>query len=122
VSHTAHGMETGDKIIISGVTNDDVYNGVFSITYVSVDSYTYTTDTITEATASGTITATFAIIHTLSNASGIASDTRTWDYDQDVTGWVRKSTSQPYYQQGSITGTIDKSTGFSITVQMIGDE
>ena len=122
VSHTAHGMETGDKIIISGVTNDDVYNGVFSITYVGVDSYTYTTDTITEATASGTITATFAIIHTLSNASGIASDTRTWDYDQDVTGWVRKSTSQPYYQQGSITGTIDKSTGFSITVQMIGDE
>jgi len=122
VTHTGHGMATNDYVIISGVTNDDDYNGVFQITKISDNSYSYTADDTLEASASGTPIATFAVIHGLTSASGYIKDTRTWSANQSITGWVRKSTSSPYYQQGSISGTINKDSGFSITVQLVSDE
>ena len=131
VTQTSHGMKTGDYVIVEGVTNDDVYNGAFSITKTGTDTYTYTTnETIVQATASGTIKVTFAVISGNTNSSGYISDTRSWSSAQAITGWVRKSTyiaSPPantvsYYQQGSITGEITTGGGFSQTVQLVRDE
>jgi len=39
-----------------------------------------------------------------------------------VTGWSRKSSSSPYYQQGVLNGTVNSSTGFTGSAVMISDE
>jgi len=124
VTHSSHGLITGDKIIITGVTNDDVYNGVFSITYGSSSTYTYTTAaSITAATASGaSIKATFAVISGTTDTNGYIEDIRSWSSNQDVIGWARKSTTNPYYQQGALSGEIDTGAGLSLTVQLVRDE
>lgn len=123
VSHTAHGMETGDYVIIAGVTNDDTYNGQYQVTVTGVNGYTYTTnETINISTASGTITSTFAVISGLSDVDGEITDTRSWAVSQPIAGRVRKSTSSPYYITSTFTGTINKDTGFSTIIQMLSDE
>lgn len=123
VSHTAHGMITGDYVIIEGVTNDDDYNGVFEITKTGDNSYTYTTtETLDSSPATGTIKATFALISGTTNASGQVSDIRSLGSNQPISGWARKSSGSPYYQQGVISGTVDSSSGFSVTIQLARDE
>ena len=121
VTHTDHGLITGDNVIIEGA-NEEEYNGVYSITYVSSSSYTYTMTESASSPATGTITSTFAFLNELTNSSGIASDTRIVDTDQPVTGWARKGTTTPLYQQSVITGTVDSATGLDLTLQMIPDE
>lgn len=123
VSHTAHGMVTGDYVVIGGVTNDDTYNGQYSVTVTGVNSYTYTTnETINIGTATGTITSTFAVLSGLTNSSGLISDTRAWSVDQPIAGRIRKSTSSPYYVTATFTGTIDTDSGFITIIQMVSDE
>lgn len=121
VTHTAHGLTTNDYIRITGA-NEFAYNGTFQVTVTGANTYTYTMQASTTSPATGTIIATGVVINALSNASGVASDTRTWNSAQPVTGWVRKSTSAPYYQEAPLTGTISTSAGLSLTVQMISDE
>ena len=123
VIHNSHGLATGDNVIIQGA-NEDVYNGAFTITKIDTNSYSYTTNyTITSSPATGTITATFAFINASTDGSGIASDEdRLVNSNQPITGWVRSGTSSPYYQQGSITGIVSSSNGFSTTVLLAKDE
>lgn len=122
VTHTSHGLKTGDSVIINGA-NEDVYNGAHIITVTGVNTYTYTTvSTISSSPATGTITSTFAFINGLTNASGVISDTRSLSSNQPIIGRVRKASSSPYYQQGSIAGTVTTANGFSTTVQLIRDE
>jgi hypothetical protein len=122
VTHTAHGLETGDNVVIRGA-NEDVYNGAYSITYIGVNSYSYTTsETITDSPATGTITATLALINTTTNGSGYASDTRSMTNDQPITGWVRKHSSSPYYQEQPISETVDNTDGKDMTILLISDE
>jgi len=123
VAHVGHGMKTGDNVIIKGA-DQDVYNGAYQITVTGVDEYTYTTNEAIDASpATGTlITSTFAFINGTTNSSGVISDTRTLSSSQSVLGWVRKSSSQPYYQQGAISGSIDSVNGLGVTVQLVSDE
>lgn len=121
-THTAHGLATNDYVVISGAV-EDVYNGVYQITVTGVNTYTYTTnETIGSSPATGTIISTFVVISGLTNPSGIISDTRTHSVNQPIGGWVRKSTSAPYYRQGNIVDTIDSATGKSLTIQLSSDE
>ena len=123
VTHTAHGLATGDNVIIEGVENDDDYNGVYIVTVVDVDTYTYTApDVLNLSPATGTITSTMALISEGTNASGIANDTRSLSANQAIGGRIRKSTTSPYYKQGVISGTVSSTNGFSATVQLVGDE
>lgn len=131
VTHTGHGMSTGDNVIISGVTNDDRYNGAFSVTVTGTNTYTYTTEsTIVSTPASGTIKATFAVINDITTATGTVTDTRSWSASQAIAGRVRKGTydaSPPagtvsYYIQGKVGGTISTTNGFDTTVSMVRDE
>jgi hypothetical protein len=124
VTHNTHGLSTGEYVIIKGVTNDDDYNGVYQITVSNENQYTYTaTETLEASSAEGTsITSTFAIINGATNSSGIISDSRSLNADQPVAGWVRKSSDTPYYQQGTISGTIDSDSGLSVTLQLARDE
>jgi len=122
VTHTGHGLVTGDKVIISGVTNDDDYNGVFSITYINPSSYSYTADDTLTSPATGIPVAKWAIISGVTNSSGYIEDVRSFGSPQPVTGWARKTSAAPYYQEGIISGTISIANGFSSTTQLARDE
>ena len=109
------------SVIIRGAAQDE-YNGIFSITVTGLDDYTYTVTGTPATPATGTITATCAILDGVTNASGILQVT-TFNYtsDQPVTGKVRRATTGVKYKTGAITGTIT-STGLNTTVLLISDE
>lgn len=119
VAHTSHGLVDGKKVLIKGADQNE-YNGVKTITVTGVNEYTYTVSGTPATPATGTIKATGVVIDGLTNASGIISDTRTHGTNQPITGRVRKVTGTPY-KTGAISGTINSTTGFSTTVQMIPD-
>ena len=123
VTQNTHGLATGDYVIISGVTNDDDYNGVFQINVTDTNTYTYTTtETLSSSPATGTIVAKWAIISGATDTNGYIEDIRSFASPQPIQGWVRKTSGSPYYQQGAISGTINTSSGFSVTVQLATDE
>lgn len=122
VTHTAHGMATGDKVDINGVTNGSNYDGVKLITVTDANTYTYALDATQTSPATGTITSTFVALQGLTNASGIISTSRTYATDQPITGWARKSTASPYYKQAGINNTIDSANGLSAVALLILDE
>lgn len=77
----------------------------------------------TETTSGGDMAAGVALISgSLTNAVGIASDTRSYTADQPFVGWVRKGSSSPYYKTATIAGTIDNSSGAFVVAQMVKDE
>jgi hypothetical protein len=118
VSHTGHGMATGDKVLIAGGSLA-ANKGVFATTYISVDSYSYTMSSTPGSNPTGTITSTYVALEGLTSVLGVITMSRAFETDQPITGWARKSTDTPYYQQGAITGTISSTTGFSTTVQLV---
>ena len=75
-----------------------------------------------KAASGGPLAVDTEILNDLTNASGIVTDS-SFDFssNQPVTGWVRKSSSSPYYKTAPISGTIT-STGFTTTAIMISDE
>jgi len=119
VTHTAHGMTTGDQVKITGL-NQSGYNGAKTITVTGVNTYTYTV--VNDGTATGTPIATGILINELTTAGGIADDTRSISVAQPVTGWVRKSSSAPFFKTFPITGTVSTTNGLSINVQMVLDQ
>ena len=121
VTHTAHGLDTGDKVLIAGANETD-YNGVKTITYSTDNSYTYTILNSPSSPATGTITATLVLIEATTNGSGQVSDTRSYSANQPITGKVRKSSSSPYYKSAAVAGTVNSTAGVSLTIQLISDE
>jgi hypothetical protein len=121
VSHTAHTMLTNDKVLIEGASHD-ANRGVFSITVTGPNAYTYTMASAPGSNPTGTITATWAALYGETDVSGEISMSRVFSIDQPVTGWARKSTSAPYYKTGAVSGTIDPSTGASLTALLLSDE
>jgi hypothetical protein len=123
VTHTAHGLSTNDYVVTLGATNDDSYNGVHQITVSDVDTYTFVADeTITTSPATGTLTATLALISGTTDINGEISDSRSYASPQPIMGWVRKGSSAPYYKQQPITGTVSNTAGLSISALLIRDE
>ena len=122
VTHTAHGLATNDNVIIEGA-NEDVYNGVYTITVTGVNTYTYTTnETIGASPATGTPTATFAFINGTTDVSGQISDSRVVSSNQLVNYRVRKYNSSPYYRQSNGQVTVNSTLGVSIGASLISDE
>ena len=119
VSHTGHGMETGDKVYISGA-NQWEYNGVHEITYIGTGSYSYAVVGTPDTPATGTITATFVILDEDTDTGGVAADTRSYSNHQLFTGRVREGDVGPY-KDAPLQGTIDKASGYSTVVQLIPD-
>jgi hypothetical protein len=121
VVQTGHGLETGDKVYIEGATEPE-YNGIHQITWISVDSYSYTVSGTPDTPAGGTKVETDVLISGLTNASGIATDNRSFASNQPITGRVREGTApEPNYKTSPITGTVDKDIGFSATIFLVPD-
>jgi len=74
------------------------------------------------AAAGGPLTAGTVIFNELTNSSGIVDDTRSLASDQPVTGWVRMSSSAPYYKPYVLSGTIDSDAGLNMTALMVLDQ
>jgi hypothetical protein len=121
VTHTSHGMDTNDKVIIEGASHD-ANNGVFSITRTSDDVYTYTMGSSPGSSPTGTIKSTFVAIYGLTDSNGNISMSRVFPADQPITGWARKSSAAPFYKTGPIGGSVDSSSGFTANVQLILDQ
>lgn len=77
---------------------------------------------VTAAAGGGLTEGTVIIDKVLTNASGLATDTRSYSGNQPITGVVRKATSSPLYKEAPISGTIDSGVGLSLTINMIPDE
>lgn len=120
VTHTAHGLSTGNYVYISGASHWQ-NNGTFSITKTGDNTYTYTMASAPGSNPTGTITATFVVINGTTDGSGNISATFSWSADQSVSGRVRKATTAPYYKTSPISGTISYTSGLSVTVPLIPD-
>lgn len=121
VTHTAHGMATNDKVVIKGASHA-ANNGVFTITYINANSYSYTMTSSPGSNPTGTIKATFAVLEGLTDSNGNISVSRVFPSDQPVSGWARKSSAATYYKPAAIGGTVSSTSGMSAAVQMIPDE
>jgi len=121
VSHTAHGLDAGDKVAIRGADQQE-YNGVFAISNVTTNAYDYTVTGTPTTPATGTITSTGVVVAGLTNASGQVSASKSYSADQNVRGVVRKSTTTPLYRSFDFTDTISQTAGLTKTLQMIRDD
>jgi hypothetical protein len=124
VSHTGHGLLTGQKVMIKGADQNE-YNCVAAITNVTTNAYDYTVTGTPTTPATGTITSTAVIIDGLTNASGVISDTRSYSANQSIgsESKVAKASSSPYFAASpALSGTINTSSGLSLTVQLVLDE
>jgi len=121
VAHTAHGMATGDKILIRDADQQD-YNIIASITVTTANEYTYEVANSPTTPATGTITCTFVALDGVTDVNGELSVSRVYGTAQPVTGYTRKSTSAPYFKQGSLNGTISTSAGFDAVSVMTSDD
>jgi len=122
VTHSSHGMYTGQYVIIRGVENSQYYNGIFQITVSDSSTYTYTMSGSPPSPATGTsITATMRMMQELTISNGTASESVKYVGDQPIQGWIRKMTGTPIYKEQPISGdfTVD---GFSAKYQLVLDE
>jgi hypothetical protein len=120
VSHTSHGMATNDKVQITGASLAP-NNGVFSITKINDNSYSYTMGSSPGSNPTGTIKATFAVLEGLTDANGQITMSRSFTSSQPITGRARQGSSAPYKKTTDFTGTVDSSTGLNVTVQLLPD-
>lgn len=120
VTHTSHGLSTGNKVFIGGAEQNE-YNGVKSITVVDANSYTYGCINSPTTPATGTITSTMVIIDGITNSVGVISDSRSFANNQLITGKVRMASSEPFYKTSYIDNIINNSTGAIISIQMVLD-
>ena len=121
VSHTAHGLSNGDRVVIRGV-NENEYYGVHTISNASTNAYDFTVSGTPATPATGTIVSTFVLISGLTNASGLITDSRTYGSDQLIKGKVRKSSESPYFKTGAIVGTVLSASGLPLTITLLSDE
>lgn len=123
VAHTAHGMSSGDWVIISGA-NEDVYNGTYQITVTGANAYTYTTnETVASSPATGTIKSNFALLSGLTDVNGEITDSWPINSDQPFSYRIAKGTSPaPYFVRSTGSDTLSSTSGKSITQSLIRDQ
>jgi hypothetical protein len=119
VSHTGHAMATNDKVVIKGASHL-ANNGVFTITRVNNDSYTYTMGSSPGSNPTGTIKSTFVVLDGATDANGNITMSRVFPSAQPVVGWVRYGSS-PYYKPAALGGSVSSTLGYSANALMIPD-
>ena len=120
VTHTSHGLASNDKVLIQGASLA-ANNGVFSITYISDNSYSYTMASTPGSSPTGTILATYVLIKGTTDGNGYISMSRVFSGAQPVYGWSRKASGPPYYKEGPVSGTVSSSENTAFTAIMALD-
>ena len=121
VTHTAHGLATGDKVQIKGASLWE-NNGVFEVTVTTPDAYTYTLPSAPGSSPTGTIKAAFVVLYGLTDVSGALSATRVYPSSQPFSGRARKSSAEPFYRTAPVVGTVSNTTGVTATALMVPDQ
>jgi hypothetical protein len=122
VSHTAHGLKTGEMVAIRGANEVEYNESNAVITVNGVDEYTYEVEGTPTSPATGTITSTQVFISKLTNASGVATESFGKNTGtQSYRGWVRYTGGSIKYAHYPISGD-DCNIGFNITANMVRDE
>jgi hypothetical protein len=102
-------MASGDYVEIKGAEYWQ-NNGVFPITYINVNSYSYTLGGDPGASPTATpIKATFVAISGTTDINGEKEVTRVYPSDQPVVGWIRVN---EYYKTAKLFGTVDSVLGY----------
>jgi len=117
---TAHGLVTGDQIVIRGAQPDG-YNKVASITVTDTDTFTYSVDSGLSSPATGTPIVSYVAVHGLTNSLGVIQSDKVWPASQGLSGWARKSTSSPYFVEAGIS-IADASSGTDLLLALQSDE
>ncbi len=121
VTHSSHGLYSGLNVLISG-SDQAEYNGVFNITVVDDNTYTYNIISTATSPATGSINSTVVIASGDTDSDGIVSGNEVrYTSDQPATVLARKGSASPFYNQAqsNTTFTID---GIEITLFMARDE
>lgn len=121
VTHTGHGLATSDLVLIEDADQPE-YNGIHSITFVSVNSYTFAVDGAPATPATGAPVATLVLISAITNGSGVVSATRSYGSNQPFSGIFRKGTVSPVYVTAEPTGSVNSASGLTANVPMSRDE
>ena len=124
VTFTAvHNLVSGDKLFFSGITDKTSDNNrVFTVTVTGTTTCTFvTTDTGSPDVYTGTIIGTFVLIKGLTNSSGEIALSRVYPVVQNIGGWARKSSADPYYKQGSMSGTISTTANVILSAVLVED-
>lgn len=121
VTHNGHGMATNDKVQITGASLWQ-NNGVFAITYINANSYSYTLPEAPGSSPTGTIKVSFVFLEGLTDANGEISVSRTIGANQTVMGWARKSSAAPYYKEGALAGQVVTTGNLTLTAVLSLDE
>lgn len=122
VSHTAHGLSNGDKVVIRGAVQNE-YNGIKTITNATTNAYDFTVAGTPTTPATGTITSGFVFISGLTDVNGeISSVARSLGANQSFSGRARKSSSSPYFKSSPIVGTLTTTADLPVTAVMLPDE
>lgn len=121
VTHTSHGMLSNDYAQIRAASLA-ANNGVWQITVINTNSYSYTMNSTPGANPTGTILSTFAALYGLTDVNGVISTSRVYSADQPVVGWSRKSTTAPFLKQGILTGEVLAASGYTSTGVMVSDQ
>ena len=124
VAHTGHGMLTGEKVKIEGITDKTEDNaGVHIVTVNDANEYTYVTTDSGSTSYTGTIISTGVLIEGLTNGSGDITFTRTWALEQPVDGRAVKSTDSPVFKAFPLAGnTVSNTIDTDITIRLVLDE
>ena len=123
VAHTAHGMATGDYVVIGKGVDQVEYSGIHQITVTGANAYTYTVSGTPATPATGTIEATGAFLSGLTDVSGDISRSRVVGTDTPVEGFVRLSSTSPRFKTFSLAGnTVDNIAGLAVNVRLVLDE
>lgn len=120
VSHTAHGLISGNYIEIEDAVENE-YNRVKLITIVDANSYTFEVSGTPATPATGTILATSVLLFGDTDINGEISNTRSYSVDQGVSGDAKKGSSAPVYISSPLSGTIDTGNGATLTAFMTAD-
>lgn len=118
VTHTGHGLENGAKVQMTDASAQE-YRGVFAITYISANSYSYTC--VGTPATPGTAKATAVILDGTTDVNGEIETTFNYGSAQPVTGRVRRGTATPRYKSSPLVGSIG-ANGFEQTSFLVSDE
>jgi hypothetical protein len=121
VTHTSHGMATNDKVWIEGASHD-ANNGVFTITKIDDNSYSYTMGSAPGSNPTGSITVTFVYLKGETDVNGEISMSRSIPGTQLANGWARKSSGAPYYKTGAINGDVISTGDTTFTAILASDD
>ena len=124
VIHTDHGLNHNEYVNLNGITNETEDNyGCFKIAVSNSSAYTYTSNVSGTTTYTGDIRSTGVLLYAYSDVNGEVTGSRTLALDQNVKGYIRKSTDSPRFKSFDLAGnTIDSELGLNLNVRMVLDE